>query len=227
MRENLPQNSELVSEEQHLLTRQLIAREEIAFQHIFEKEKKRCFTIARGMLGHTEEAADTVQEAFLKLWKSSSQLDEKKGYRAWLYRCVINATLDRLRQKRRHSQMLSEFANRPLFENKREIVSSSGASYSENYLFELASSNHLSEELLQKEQNEILKTTIQKALLQLDEKYRMVVLLRIWEKMPYKEIAELLNIPPGTAGRRFSVGLGKLEQILSHHYQLLNRESPS
>lgn len=193
MKEPLSFPSDIVSEEQRLFTRRLIAREEGAFQQVFEQEKKRCFLIARGMLSHTEEASDTVQEAFLKLWKFSTQLDEKKGYRSWLYRCVINATLDRLRQKKRQAYEVLDL--------------------------DIASSYEITEDLLQQEQSERLKNMIQKAMLQLDEKYRVVVLLRIWEKMPYKEIAEVLNIPSGTAGRRFTVGLEKLEQILSRDYE--------
>jgi RNA polymerase sigma-70 factor (ECF subfamily) len=185
------------AEEDLLLTRALIRGERFAFQKIFEQEYSRCYTFAYGVIYQREDAQDIVQESFFKLWKNRLTLEESQGYRKWLFRCVFNTAIDFLRRKKK----------RPLLESHFSELTESEFPVLEN-LQEETSVSKFQEGLLKQMQQE----EIQEVLSRLDEKYRIVILLRCWENLSYKEIAEILQIPLGTAGRRFSVGVAKLEQ---------------
>ena len=179
-------------EEQQELIKKLVNGDDFAFQQVFLQEQKRCFHIAYGVLFQKEEAQDVVQESFLKFWKHRAWIDVKQGYSRWLYRCVVNTSLDALRRKKRNPVRVSEFEdtierNIDRFQHKK---------------------------VQESEFQEELSSTVEDALALVDEKYRMVLILRFWEKMSYKEISKILEIPVGTAGRRFTVGLEKLEKIL-------------
>ena len=78
----------------------LIAGVPLAFERIFDSEWDSCMRIACALLGTDyQRAMDVVQESFIKLWDNHHKIDEKYGYRSWLYRCVRNQAIDCLRKK--------------------------------------------------------------------------------------------------------------------------------
>lgn len=186
-----PSDAEKINVETYQLTKQLIKKNITTFHTIFEQERQRCFSLAYNLLGNSEDAQDVVQESFLKLWNHCHTLDVQQGYQRWLFRCVLNTGIDYLRRRQKNPSMQSP-------PNLTEVLDP-----------------RTLENTLETEETRIfLQRKIRYALAQLDEKYRTVIVLRIWEKLSYKEIAELLQIPLGTAGRRFTVGLSKLEAFL-------------
>jgi RNA polymerase sigma-70 factor (ECF subfamily) len=67
----------------------------------FEAWGDRLFGLALRLLGDPAAAEDVVQEAFLKLMSGADRFEGRSRLGTWLYRVVYNASLDRLRERRR------------------------------------------------------------------------------------------------------------------------------
>lgn len=78
-----------------------------AFSLLVDRHKKHVFSLALRMLKNREEAEETAQDVFIKLFKS---LDSYKGdakFQTWLYRVAYNACLDRIKKLNRERNILS------------------------------------------------------------------------------------------------------------------------
>lgn len=71
-----------------------------AFEQLVERHQHRLFTLAARTLGSVDEAADAVQEAFIRAWLGLPRFRGGSLFSTWLYRICLNAAHDQ-RQKRR------------------------------------------------------------------------------------------------------------------------------
>jgi RNA polymerase sigma-70 factor (ECF subfamily) len=127
-------------------------------------QKDRMFRLALCVLRNREEAEDIVQEAMLKIWNGSEEIDNPAGY------CTIvtkNLSLDRLRQKENRATMLQ-------IETVSEIAETETPFYT-------------------MEKNEKLNL-VERLIAKLPERKRILIQLRDIEGESYKRIAEMLNI---------------------------------
>ena len=71
-----------------------------AFQCLMERHGKAMLALSQRIVGSPQEADDVVQEAFLKAWTKAAQwqVDGAARFSTWLYRVVLNASLDRRRR---------------------------------------------------------------------------------------------------------------------------------
>lgn len=78
---------------------------------LFEQEYKKCekslFLVAIGYLHNTEDAKDCMQEAVLSALKSQDSLKNKKVFKTWLTRIVINKCKDHLK-KQKYTETLTD-----------------------------------------------------------------------------------------------------------------------
>lgn len=82
----------------HDLIRGTQAGDGEAFRALFERHQRRAYAITFQMVGSAEEAADVVQEAFLRVYRSIGRFDFSKAFTTWLYRIVVNLSIDALRR---------------------------------------------------------------------------------------------------------------------------------
>src|SRR5437867_6709710 len=72
------------------------------FETLYEQHHRRAFGLAYSFLGETHAAEDTVQEAFLSVWRCGLRPDpHSDSTRAWLLAIVRNRAIDLLRARRR------------------------------------------------------------------------------------------------------------------------------
>ena len=71
-----------------------------AFQTLMERHSKPMLALAQRVVGNAHDADEVVQEAFLKVWSLAERWDPegKATFSTWLYRVVLNGSLDRLRR---------------------------------------------------------------------------------------------------------------------------------
>ena len=74
-----------------------------AFRRLVDVYSGRVQSIAYQVVGHTEDARDISQEAFVKLYRSLGRFDPAQPFEPWLYRLTVNLAID---QRRRLQQML-------------------------------------------------------------------------------------------------------------------------
>jgi len=151
-----------------------------AFEQLVERHQHRLYTLAARTLGSADEAADAVQEAFIRAWLALPRFRGGSLFSTWLYRIGINAAHDQ-RLKRR---------TEPLDET-REPADPQDA--------------FLSSEL---------SSALQNALAQLEDDYRVAVVLYDLLGCSYTEIAELTEVAEGTVKSRIFRGRSRLAELL-------------
>jgi len=157
--------------------------EQKAFTELMQRYHGPLFNLLYKMVRNREETEDLVQEAFMKAFASLATFNEEFAFSTWLYKIAINNTIDHLRKKKLRTYSLDKPIQSKEGELKRE------------YPDLQSSSDH---DLLSTEKTGL----ITKAIADLPEKYRKVILLRHSDELSYEEISEITKVPLGTVKAR-------------------------
>lgn len=163
------------------LARELLAGNPAAFDRFVEHFRSKIFQYSWMMCGHREDAEEVAQETLLKVFESFEQLREPQRVRAWVFRIAKNACL----MKRRKSvfapkQELSLDELMPVARHDGEQIK-----------IEIADWSALpDEEVLRGELREVLH----RAMTELPDIYRSVILLRDVEELSTEETAQVLDV---------------------------------
>jgi len=149
------------------------------------------FRIACGVLRNTADAEDVAQEALLRAYRRFDRLRDRGRFRAWLVRITYRLALDCLRSSKRREQR-DTFRSQPAHQPRAATAE------------ELAASNEFQAHLV-------------RALEELPEKLRLVLLLAAMEGHTIDEIAAMLGIPPGTVKSRIFFARKQLAEKLRCH----------
>lgn len=105
-----------------------------AFRTLVENHQDYAYSLAIRFLGNEEDARDTVQETFIRVWKHLPSFDFRCKFTTWMYRIVINLCLDRTKSQKRREMLLQPEA----LENFREQCTAGIDLEDENVKKELA-----------------------------------------------------------------------------------------
>ena len=158
----------------------------------FEERLAECgplaFRVAYGVLRHAADAEDVAQEALLKAYRNFGRLRERAKFRGWLVRIAFRMALDRWRSVKRRE--------------KRETPGAQPESSAVGpTVEELAASSEF-------------QARLERAMEELPEKFRLVVLLAGIQGYTLDEIAGMLGIPMGTVKSRLFFARRKLAEKL-------------
>jgi RNA polymerase sigma-70 factor (ECF subfamily) len=151
------------------------------------------------MTGNDDDAADAAQEALLAVTRGLPRFDGRSAFSTWSYRIAVNASLDELRRrKRRPGPALPDPVERP---------AAGGAPGFDTSLAD--------------------RLAIDAALAALSPEFRAAVVLRDVADLDYAEIADVLDIPPGTVRSRIARGRAALaERLAGNHGGATERPTP-
>lgn len=152
--------------------------------------------MCRRLAGNDADAADATQEALLAIVRGLDRFDGRARFGTWAYRVATNACLDELRRRTRRPT-----PGLPEFE--QPAPDRRGA-----------------------DDGVVDRLTLDDALSQLPEEFRVVIVLRDQLGMDYAEIGEVLDIPPGTVRSRIARGRGRLATMLAEPADDGNRTPP-
>ena len=170
------------------LVKASIEGDKIAFGEIVNRYQKMVARIVKGMLGDSVFAEDIGQEVFIKLYYSLSEFRGEAKLSTYIQKIAINLTLNEIKRRKRFFSMFSQKGNNEMYE------------------YEVADFD--SEE--KREASEI----VNKALMRLEPKFRIIVAMRMLQGYSTKETAEILDLPLGTVLSRLSRAQGQLKDIL-------------
>jgi len=159
-----------------------------AFRELFDREVAPLVRYATGALGSREDARDTVQESFLRLWQTRARLDADSDPVRLLYTIVRNLARDRLRHR--------AVEQRPHPHLESTIEESGGVVADE--------SDRVDE----------IQAAVNRALETLSPRQREIVLLRWRRQLTYEQIGAELGIAPGTASAHMKRAIGQLKASL-------------
>jgi RNA polymerase sigma-70 factor (ECF subfamily) len=157
---------------------------------------KLVYNVALKYCGNVFDAEDLVQETYLMAFHKFHQLREKSKIKPWLLKILRNNFLKSYhKQKSRNRLSESDYI---------EFLKSSIADQTAEQLLETASS----------------RDAVNKAIDQLPEKYRSVLILYYMNELLYKEIAQVLDIPIGTVMSRLTRAREALKAIILKQAQI-------
>lgn len=155
------------------------------------------FSTALRMTGNRADAEDLVQETYLRAYRSYASFAEGTNLRAWLFRIMTNAHINRYRAKSRRPDETELDDLDDLYLYRKLGGTSQHGRSAEDELMDMFS-----------------EAEVVAAVEALPENYRIAVLLADVEGFSYKEIAEILDIPMGTVMSRLHRGRKTLQQEL-------------
>jgi len=75
---------------------------------LYRRHRARALAIARRILRDADEAEDVVQEVFLRLYVTPARFDGKSAYSTWLFRVMVNSSINSLRSSQRRARLRSD-----------------------------------------------------------------------------------------------------------------------
>lgn len=166
-----------------------------AFAELVNLYKDRVYHVSYRMLGSRQEAEDVAQETFLRVYSNLENYDPQYKFSTWIYRIASNLSIDAIR-KRKHNLSLDA-----------EITGSEGMEWHER----LADPGKSPEEEILTDE---LQGEVQGAIMNLNPKYRAVMLLRYIEDLSLQEISNIVQLPISTIKTRIHRGREALRKKL-------------
>lgn len=172
-----------MAETDEQLIRDALAGDQRAYKELLARHRQSIFHVIFKIVRSNEEAADLVQETFMKAFGSLGSYRFEYRFSTWLYKIAANNAIDHLRKKRIEALSL----DRPIQTQDGEVA------------LEIPDWSQNPEEDLYRKRRAV---TIGDAIDSLPAKYREVIVLRHQQDRSYDEIAEQLRIPVGTVKAR-------------------------
>jgi RNA polymerase sigma-70 factor (ECF subfamily) len=141
------------------------------------------------------EAEDLVQETYLRAIQAFERLRPNSNLKSWLFTILRNIRLNEVRDGLNKPRVVE--MDEPT-EGLRGFEDKSSKDPSFLYL------------------TKVRQSDVRKAIEELPDAYREVIILREFEELSYEEIAQVLDCPPGTVMSRLSRAREKLKELLQH-----------
>ncbi len=146
----------------------------------------------RRLLGHQLQATeDVLQEIFIKAYVNLNDYDRSRPFSPWIYRIAHNETISFLRKHNIERQTITGEDALAILERVADGDDPAAAW-----------------------QRKRTEGEVREALSKLDRRYRDVLVLRYLEEKSYDEIADILEMPPGTVATLINRGLKQLQTPL-------------
>lgn len=163
-----------------------------ALDALLRRHHERIHRVCQRLAGNEADALDATQEALIAIARGIRRFDGRSAFSTWAYRVTTNACLDELRRRRR----------RPL-QGLPDDAADLGTGRARHAGSTAAGIEGLADRM-----------AVDEALAQLPAEFRAAVVLRDLCDLDYAEIAEVLDLPPGTVRSRIARGRAQLARLL-------------
>lgn len=164
-----------------------------ALDRLLRRHYDRIHAVCRRIAGSTRDADDAAQEALIRIVRAIDRFDGRASFSTWSYRIATNAALDELRKRSRRPQL--------------HVVGED----------ERGPGAEAADELAQRRVEAVVdRMSIDAALADLPEEFRVPVVMRDVGDLDYAEIAEALSVPIGTVKSRIARGRRMLLERLGN-----------
>ncbi len=162
-------------------------KSDYAFNLIVKRYQERLYWHIRKLLIDHDDTDDVLQDTFIKVWNGLKNFREDASLYTWLYRIATNEALSFLRKKKKR------------------------------FLFPLIDVEHQLENKLEGDgyfNGDTIQKMLQKAILSLPERQRLVFNMRYFDEMKYDTMAEILKVSVGSLKASYHHAMKKVEKYL-------------
>lgn len=159
------------------LVRQTLCGNTAAYNALVQRYQRQVYNLAYRMLGNAEDAGDLVQDTFLRAYGALASFRQDASFLTWLYKIASNLCIDQLRSRKAKGALSLDVE----LEEGREPAADSRESGPEDNAVRGA-----------------VQEVVHRAIMNLPERYRIVVVMRHLQDMSVDEIARALDLPTGT-----------------------------
>jgi RNA polymerase sigma-70 factor (ECF subfamily) len=183
---------ETVPSDENIVERALTGDAE-AFSEIVRRWERRIFALAYGILGREEDARDATQETFLAAFRSLRGFRGEAKVSSWLHRIAVNQCITRQRR--------AKVRNEAALEDEQE---KNAAKFSAPVSFSPA----------RKVESRQITEAVRCAVNSLPIDLRQVVVMKEFEELTFREIADTLDLPLSTVKSRLYTAMKQLQMRL-------------
>lgn len=166
----------------------------VAFGRLVRLYQRRAYAAAYDLVRNRDDALDLAQESFARAFRAMDRFIPGMPFYPWLYRIIRNTCLNHLKRKRRHGETSLDSLMECGFD-----VHDDGP--------EPIRSAELSD----------LRQSVQDAMRQISPEHQEILRLRHFLEMSYADIADSLEIPPGTVMSRLHAARQSLRRVMEQH----------
>ena len=161
-----------------------------SFNLIVQKYRERIYWHIRKIVMVHDDADDVMQNTFIKIWKGLADFREESQLYTWIYRIATNEAITHLKQQKRKYVL-------PFHDMEKKMSNS------------LEADPWFNGDELQKK--------LQKAILKLPEKQRIVFNMKYYDEMKYEEMSDILETSVGALKTSFHLAVKKIEKYIEEH----------
>lgn len=174
------------------LVAECLAGNEDAIELMVRQYEGGVFRLALSIVGNQPEANEITQETFLSALRSLASYREKSSFKAWLYAIALNHSRNYLR--------------------KRKVIERLRATLASVFRLDIEKQPSPEDVAIQSEK----EAAVWQSLNGLDERHRIVVILRYFHELSIAEISDILAVNEGTIHSRLHTAREKLRDALKH-----------
>ncbi len=164
----------------------------IAFDGIMRLHRRVIYSHIRKMVIDADDTDDLLQETFVKVWKNIDKFKNESKLYTWIYRIATNETLRFLERKKKKYGLQMNETSEQLMQNLESDEQFSG---------------------------DEVQLILQKAILTLPDKQRLVFNMKYFDEMKYEEISEIVDTSVGALKASYHLATKKIEAYLKENYQ--------
>jgi len=169
----------VASSDDRELVRRAQREDKEAFEELIRRHQHRVFAVAGGIIRRREDVEDIAQQVFVKAYFSLKRFDQRAAFTTWLYKITVNQCWDMLRKRKVRPLVYEADLSE---EQSRQVITSAEKGKDETDISERLDARQRVERLLQG----------------LEERDRLMLILKEVEGFSIEEIADILDLNPNT-----------------------------
>jgi RNA polymerase sigma-70 factor (ECF subfamily) len=177
----------------------IIAGDEASFRLLVEQYRDKVYSTCYGFVLNREDARDLAQEVFIEVHSSASRFRHESKLATWLYRIAVNKSLNFVKKKKK-SSFIQSFDNKPL-----ERLESVGAVDLEPQTSDVDAQE--------------MSLILEKAVDSLPENQRIAFTLNKYDELPYRDIAEIMDVSVSSVESLIHRAKLRLQKKLSGYFE--------
>ncbi len=176
-----------ISDQQIIELIKSTSTKEKGFSLLLDKYQERLYWNIRRIVVAHEDANDVLQNTSIKIWKGLDKFRADSSLFTWLYRISVNESLQHIKQNKKHSFFVPESTKEVLIEKLE----------ADEYF-----------------DGDDVERKLQKAILELPKKQRLVFNMKYYEDLKYEEISEILGTSVGSLKASYHIASKKIENYV-------------